>query len=163
MGKKRHSVYANFKPALPFPDFITKEIIMSRLHLAIAVLFGTLLSAMIYISSQAQETTIVTTPPVASESVVMTSPSTGSVIVTPVPAPKEVVVTPEGYANCFTVDAGWYNNTWIPQHKVCQYGASQTQGVAWVEGYWACNTYTNQECTNWEWKPGRWAKTLEVY
>jgi len=142
---------------------------MSRLHLAIAVLFGTLLSAMIYISSQAQETTIVTAPTAATDTTTTTAVATvtpnGNVIVTPVPAPKEVVVTPQGYVNCFTVDAGWNGDLWVPAHRVCQYNNTDpsVQGVAWVEGYWACNTYTNQQCTNWVWKPGRWVKTLEVY
>jgi len=86
------------------------------------------------------------------------------VIVTPAPAPKEVVVAPQGYYNCFTVDAGWYKDTWVPAHRVCQY-QGQTQGVAWVEGYWQCNKFTSDgtNCTNWEWMPGRWVQTLSVY
>lgn len=96
-------------------------------------------------------------------STIVTSPTTGrEVIVTTVPSPKEVIVTPEGYTNCFTVAAGWNNDLWVPAHKVCQYKQS-TQGVAWVEGYWACNKYIGTTCSNWEWVPGRWVKTLEVY
>jgi hypothetical protein len=84
------------------------------------------------------------------------------VIVTPVPAPKETVQIPTGYANCFTVDAGWVGNTWVPRHQVCQYEKAK-EGVAWVQGYWFCNAYTNGDCTDWKWKPGRWVSTLEVY
>lgn len=92
-----------------------------------------------------------------------TTTTVRQVIVTPAPEPKEVVVVPEGYTNCFTVAAGWYNNEWIPEHQVCQY-ANAAEGVAWVQGYWACNKYNeNHDCTNWLWKPGRWVKTFEVY
>lgn len=85
------------------------------------------------------------------------------VIVTPAPEPKEVVVIPEGYKYCFTVGAGWYNDTWVPEHQVCQYENS-THGVAWIQGYWQCDKHNaNNDCTNWVWKSGRWVKTLEVY
>lgn len=85
------------------------------------------------------------------------------VIVTPAPAAKEVIVTPTGYADCFTVAAGWVRDNWVPEHKVCRY-EKQAEGVAWIEGYWACNKATNSgTCTNWEWKPAHWEKTLEVY
>ena len=127
---------------------------MSRIHLMIAVLMGVLLSIVIFITSQAQE------------AIVTTTPTLPSLIVTPVPAPKETIVIPQGYTNCFTVAAGWYNNIWVPEHRVCQYAATTDatyEGTTWIEGYWACNVYKNQECTNWEWKPGRWVKTLEVY
>lgn len=85
-------------------------------------------------------------------------------IVTTVPAPKESVVIPVGYANCFTIKAGWYLDTWVAEHNVCQYSNSP-EGVAWVEGYWACNKYdlVTGTCTNWEWKGGHWEKTLTIY
>ncbi|GEM_PF-1587686 len=93
--------------------------------------------------------------------------NTLSKIVTPVPAPKEVKPAPTGFVNCFVVQAGWVNNVWVPEHRVCKYSPSQ-EGVAWVEGYWACTTYKTiehrkDECTNWDWKPGHWVKTFEVY
>lgn len=92
-----------------------------------------------------------------------TTTTTTRVIVTPVPEPKETVMIPEGYQYCFTVAAGWYQDTWIPQHQVCQYSQS-TEGVVWVQGYWACNKYNaNNDCTNWIWKSGRWVKSFEVY
>jgi hypothetical protein len=86
------------------------------------------------------------------------------VIVTTVPAPKEVIVTPEGYANCFSVTAGWYQDIWVAEHRVCQY-ANMPNGVAWVEGYWACTKYDipSGNCTNWDWKAAHWEKTLIVY
>jgi len=91
-----------------------------------------------------------------------------AMIVTPVPAAKEVIVTPSGFVNCFTIDAGWYKNAWVPAHRVCQYenvpGQTSTyEGVAWIESYWACTQFTDAVCTKWEWKPGHWVKTLEVY
>lgn len=93
-----------------------------------------------------------------------TSVTTTRVIVTPAPQPKEVVVIPQGYQNCFTVAAGWYKDVWVPEHQVCQYASDQTQGVAWVNGYWSCNKYNaNNDCTNWLWVAGHWVKTLEVY
>ena len=95
------------------------------------------------------------------------------VIVTTVPAPKEEIIVPQGYISCFTVPAGWsYSNLWVPEHKVCQYPSTTgttVQGVAWVDSYWACTHYktmdkpTQADCTTWEWRPGHWVKTLEVY
>jgi len=95
------------------------------------------------------------------------NPDTVTVMVTPVPAPKEVTVVPAGFVNCFVVKAGWFNNQWIPDHRVCKYNPSK-EGVAWIEGYWACTKYKTTEnmqgdCTNWDWKPGRWVRTFEVY
>lgn len=89
-------------------------------------------------------------------------------IMTPVPSAKEEIATPTGYVNCFAVEAGWYKNAWIPEHRVCQYEAAPGQtvtyeGVAWIDSYWACTQYTDTVCTKWEWKPGHWVKTLEVY
>lgn len=112
-------------------------------------------------------TTSVTTAPagtVTTGGTVVTTPTVRQVIVTPVPAAKEVVVVPTGYANCFTVASGWFNDEWIPQHQICQYENSP-EGASWIEGYWACTAYKISEgtCTNWDWKPGHWAKTLVVY
>ena len=89
-------------------------------------------------------------------------------IMTPVPSAKEEIATPSGYVNCFTVEAGWVKNTWIPEHRVCQYESTPGQtvtyeGVGWIDSYWACTQYTETTCTKWEWKPGHWVKTLEVY
>ena|GEM_PF-1970498 len=95
-----------------------------------------------------------------------------TVIVTTVPAPKETVVIPQGYISCFMVPAGWnYQNIWVAEHKVCQYNPNNgtaAQGVAWVDGYWACTQYKNVqpqqgECTAWQWQAGHWVKTLNVY
>ena len=88
-------------------------------------------------------------------------------MVTPVPAPKEIVAAPAGFVNCFIIKEGWFNGVWVPEHRVCQYNPSN-EGVAWIEGYWACTQYNstgkmNSVCTNWDWKPGRWVKTLSVY
>ena len=84
-------------------------------------------------------------------------------IITEVPLPKETVMIPEGYAHCFTVEAGWYQNTWIPRHQICQY-EKITQGVAWIEGYWRCTKFTAiGVCETWDWIKGHWQKTLAVY
>jgi hypothetical protein len=119
-----------------------------------------------------EETTTVTTPADA-PTITTPAPSPSQVsgrpmIVTPVPSAKEEIATPTGYVNCFTVEAGWYKNAWVPEHRICQYEAQAGQtvtyeGVAWIESYWACTQYTDATCTKWEWKPGHWVKTLEVY
>ena len=85
-------------------------------------------------------------------------------IITPAPQPQDATITaPSGYSNCFMVAAGWFNNLWVPEHEVCQY-TSSAEGVAWVQGYWACDKYNEaNNCTNWVWKAGRWVKSLEVY
>lgn len=123
---------------------------MSRFRLISSVILAALLSVAC-INSQAQEESVT--------------------IVTPVPAPKETTVIPQGYLSCFTVGAGLYKGVWYPEHRVCQYDPDQVQaahGEAWVDGYWACTKYLTTEqvkadCTNWDWKPGHWVKTLPVY
>lgn len=87
-----------------------------------------------------------------------------TIIITPTPVAKEVTPTPAGYANCFFVESGWFQNEWIPRHRVCQYDNLPDQ-VAWVEGYWACTEYKSAQgiCTNWDWRPGRWVNNLVVY
>ena len=120
---------------------------------------------------QAQETTTIinsATPTITSPAPSPTEVKGRPMIITPVPSVKEEIATPEGYVNCFTIAAGWYKNAWIPEHRVCQYDnvPGQTvayEGVAWVGSYWACTQYTGTACTGWEWKPGHWVKTLEVY
>lgn len=133
---------------------------MSRFYFNLALLLISLFSVFASVSVQADQTTVINT-------------QGQPVIVTTVPAPKESIATPQGYVNCFTVPAGWnYNNIWVAEHKVCQYtpnNGSATQGVAWVDGYWACIAYKNAadikqgECTDWQWQTGHWVKTLEVY
>ncbi len=105
-------------------------------------------------------TTSAVVPVPATTQVVVERP----VIVTAVPAPKETIVTPSGYISCFSVKAGWYQDVWVAEHRVCQY-PNTANGVAWVEGYWACTKYSVDagQCTNWEWKPARWEKALVVY
>lgn len=116
-------------------------------------------SFMLLIVSQlyAQETTVTTTT-------TPTSVVEKRVIVTAAPEPKEIVTAPSGYVTCFTVKAGWFQNVWGADHRVCQY-ANSPSGLVWVEGYWACNKYdeTEGKCTNWDWKAAHWEKTLVVY
>src|SRR5438128_183949 len=57
------------------------------------------------------ETTPAPTPTPVVKEVIETAPAPivkEEMIVTTVPAPKEKRVTPSGFANCFTVAAGWY-------------------------------------------------------
>jgi len=120
-----------------------------------------------------EEVTTTETTGTASPTAVTVTPSPSQVtgqamIVSPVPSAKEVIATPSGYVSCFSVKAGWYKDSWIPEHRVCQYQATPGQtvtyeGVAWVDSYWACTGYTGTTCTKWEWKPGHWVKTLEAY
>lgn len=150
----------------------------------VVVLSTFLASALINMNVHAQETQTTTVNPVTQETttttvnpntqqttVTKTNPNTQettTTIYTQVPAPQEVVPVPQGYTNCFTVAAGWFNNVWVPQHNVCQYdpnSPAKHEGVAWVEGHWACTKYKASEgaCTKWEWKSGHWVKTFEVY
>lgn len=86
------------------------------------------------------------------------------IITTTVPAAKETVETPVGYASCDTVPAGWENNVWIAEHRVCKYSSS-TEGAAWIEGYWSCTKYTIETgtCTSWNWVSAHWVKTYSTY
>src|SRR5207248_1014199 len=136
---------------------------MSYLKLVSSSLF--LIFTLFTMQAQAVEEIVVpSTTPTPSPAQVKGQP----MIITPVPSAKEMIATPDGFVNCFTVEAGWYKNAWVPEHRVCQYqnvpGQSVTyEGVAWVEGYWSCTGYMGATCTKWEWKSGHWVKTLEVY
>lgn len=137
---------------------------MSRLSFLVSLVFVAVFSLFFSMAVRADEnvttTTSMQTQPDGSVTKVV---ETRRTVVTPVPTAKEVVATPEGFVQCFTVAAGWFNDLWVPAHRVCQYSNS-AQGVAWVEGYWGCNKATAEGvCTNWEWKPGHWQKTFEVY
>lgn len=139
---------------------------MFRFYLRFAIFFAALF---VGFNVQAEETTVITTEqvPVTTTTtqqvpVSTTTTTTEQVIVTPAPAPKETVVTPTGYAKCTTVTAGWYQGKWVAEHRYCEYEKA-TEGVAWVEGYWACDKYSAGVCTNWLWVAGRWVKTVEKY
>lgn len=119
----------------------------------------------------AQSTSTTVNPVTNQTTVTQTNTDTGAsttTITTPAPAPQEVVSVPEGYSNCFMVAAGWSNQVWVPEHKVCQYvssGSNTYQGAAWVDGYWHCNKYDMNAaaCTNWDWVKGHWVNTFSVY
>jgi len=145
----------------------------------ISMLFTGILSFIFCVNIQADETSTTTVDPTTQESttttvntdtqqatITKTNPNTGettTVIQTPVPAPQDVMTAPTGYVNCFRVSAGWYQDVWVPEHKVCQYTSGQ--GVAWVDGHWICTKYVASEgsCTKWEWKKGHWVNSFEVY
>jgi len=125
------------------------------------------------VTTQVQETAPTTTtvaPATTTVTTETTQTPTGQtqvierrVISSPVPAAKEVIATPQGYIDCFTVEGNWFKDVWVATHRVCQY-ENTGEGVAWVEGYWACNKATTEGvCTNWEWRSGHWTKTLVVY
>lgn len=135
---------------------------LSKYVYGAAIIAGSLL-ALIGIYAKAQDTAQQTT------TTVTTTTPTGEVtekrvITTTAPAPKETIITPTGYAYCFIVKAGWYLDTWVAEHSVCQYPNSP-EGIAWVEGYWSCNKYdlTSSRCINWEWKSAHWEKTFSAY
>lgn len=130
---------------------------MSRFSIKHAIFLLSALSCTVCMTVNAQESSTTTINPATNEST--------TTIVTPVPAPQDTVATPQGSTNCFTVAAGWYKNEWVSQHTVCQYEANRTEGLAWVAGHWSCTKYKVSvgACTRWEWKTGRWVKTLEVY
>lgn len=140
---------------------------MSPIKLWKLIIFPCLFSLFLIMNIQAQNkettsTTITTSQTPQGDTVVKEVTKTTRVI-TPAPTAKEIIAAPEGYVNCFRVEEGWHNNLWVPSHQVCQYENSG-QGVVWIEGYWACNKATPEGvCSNWEWKTGRWEKTLSVY
>jgi hypothetical protein len=105
-----------------------------------------------------QETTVTKSNPVTGE-------TTTTVIKSPTPAPQEAVTVPEGFWNCFTVEAGWYKNIWVDEHRVCQYQGAGFAGEAWIAGHWLCTKYKASEgiCTKWEWSASHWEKTLTIY
>jgi hypothetical protein len=109
-------------------------------------------------------TTPITTAPAATTSVVTTPTPQRHVITTEVPAPKVTSTAPANYVNCFTVEAGWHADIWVPRHSICQY-SNTPEGVAWVEGYWACTHYQADTgiCNTWDWKEAHWVKVLDVY
>lgn len=139
------------------------------------------LSAFFYLPVYAQTSqTTTTTTTVATPDTTTTTPTTTvvtpdttttttapavveRVIVTPAPSPKEVIVIPKGYAGCFSIAAGWRNDVWVAEHKVCQY-QNTPDGIAWVDGYWVCDKVdVNNACTDWTWTSGHWVKTFDVY
>ncbi len=146
------------------------------------IIGSTLIFACLFNYAQAavvEKTTTTTTTVTPSTSTTTSAPTTTiapspselsgkPIIITPVPSAKEEIPTPSGYVHCFNVEAGWYKTAWVPEHRICQYenapGQAVTyEGVAWVGSYWSCTQYTGTTCTKWEWKPGHWVKTLEVY
>lgn len=139
---------------------------MKRFSVGLSVFFTVLFSLFMCVNAQAQEdqvTTTTTTTQATGDGTVTKVVETRNVVTTPVPAAKEVIAAPQGYASCFDVDAGWFDNVWVPKHRVCQYENS-TEGVVWIEGYWGCNKATSEGvCTNWDWKSGHWEKKLVVY
>ena len=74
---------------------------------------------------------------------------------------KKTIITPAPKsASCTTVKAHWEDNIWYDTQTICKY-ENRTEGVAWVQDYWACITATDTgECTAWEFKPGHWVKTF---
>lgn len=138
----------------------------AHLRLSLFIVFSGLLLCNVSSADQSgteTTTTTTTTTQTPNDNGTVTVETTRHVVVTPVPAAKETIATPEGYILCFTVDAGWFNDTWVPTHKVCQY-KDTGEGVVWIEGYWGCNKATLEGvCSNWEWKAGHWEKTLAVY
>lgn len=148
-------------------------LLMSRFHPGLLLFLIGLSSFIFWANAQAQgkevivtttPTVVTTTPTVTTTTTPVTAVVEEHVIVTPVPTAKEVIVTPTGYFNCFTVNAGWYRNEWIPAHRICQY-ENMPNKVAWVEGYWACTKYKVDEsiCTDWQWRAGHWVETLAIY
>lgn len=123
--------------------------------------FSLMISANLYaLEAQTTDTTSTSTAETVNGPVTVSK----RVITTTVPAAKEVITTPTGYVSCTTIDAGWVDNNWIPEHRVCKYENSP-EGVAWVDGYWSCTQakMDTGECINWKWITAHWEKTYSVY
>src|SRR5690242_4149502 len=114
----------------------------------ISIIFACALLAVFNIANAQTETTEETTtttvttpaaepaPEAAAPNITSPAPSPSQVagrpmIMTPVPSAKEEIPTPTGYVNCFTVEAGWFKNAWVPEHRVCQYEATPGQTVTY--------------------------------
>ncbi|MEO8402481.1 MAG: hypothetical protein ABI597_11940 [Gammaproteobacteria bacterium] len=105
-------------------------------HARLAILGVGLLSSLLSLSIQAQETT--------------------TTIVE-----KRAIITPAPVSTCTTVEGHWEGTVWINTHQVCKY-ENRAEGVAWINDYWSCTTYTSDgNCTSWALVPGHWVKTLE--
>lgn len=131
---------------------------MHHARMGLVVLMSLFLGANTFAAEEVVTTT--TTEGINGSKVVET---VRKVVVTPVPTAKETVAAPTGYVSCFNVEAGWFDNVWVPTHRVCQYNNTES-GVVWIEGYWGCNKATAEGvCTNWDWKAGHWQKKLVVY
>ena len=75
---------------------------------------------------------------------------------------RKVIITPAPKsANCKTIAAHWEGDVWFDSQTVCTY-ENRAEGVAWVQDFWSCTKYdgVTGECSNWEYKPGYWVKTL---
>lgn len=118
----------------------------NRNHLV--TILGTAILAFSSIGFAADETvttTTTTTNPDGSTTVVKKTITT--------PAPKSI--------SCSTVAAHWDNNIWIDEQTMCKY-AGRSEGVTWVNPYWACTVFTDAgDCTTWEYKPGYWIKNAQ--
>lgn len=125
------------------------------------ILFFTAFLALTSIALADEEITTTTTKPNAAGGTTTTVRKT---IVTTAPSPKVVVTIPPDYANCFTVNAGWFGDLWVAEHQVCQYPNS-SNGLAWIDGYWQCSKYTLDMgvCTSWDWVPAHWVTKYQVY
>lgn len=130
---------------------------MSRFNSIVLTLISILSCSIAFAQEQTTTTTTTTTSP------------NGTVverrqITTTIPAPKEIIETPAGFASCFMVKSGWYQDVWVAEHNVCTYPNSPN-GLIWIGGYWTCDKYNEAEgqCTNWNWKSAHWEKTVSVY
>jgi len=102
---------------------------MSRFHIILSIMISMLF---IFVSTDtlAQDThTTTTTTTTSADGTVVEKRE----ITTTIPAPKEVLPIPSGYVSCFTVKAGWYQDVWVADRRVCTY-SNAPQGVVWIEG-----------------------------
>lgn len=93
-----------------------------------------------------------TTEPVTITTVTTTSSS----------PPQQVIVSPAPQsANCKTIPAHWKDKVWVAEQNICTY-TNRTEGVAWVNDYWACTEYDlgTGNCNTWTYQPGYWLKTM---
>jgi hypothetical protein len=69
---------------------------------------------------------------------------------------KHVIISPAPKGVCTSVAGHWEGAVWVETHDVCKY-ENRTEGVAWVNEYWSCTAATNDgTCTTWAFVPGHW-------
>lgn len=86
---------------------------------------------------------------------------TGDTTTTTTTVEKHTIVNPAPQSSkCTTVKGHWEGDVWVDTQTVCTY-ENRAEGVAWIQDYWACTAFTGDgNCTNWEYRPGHWVKTL---
>jgi len=150
---------------------------MSRLRIVIPTLFTAVFSSILCFSAQAEETSIqiITPVPAPKEAVIVPK---GYISCFTVSAgwykglwypERRICQYDQNLApTVSTTDNAAASTTTTGTTTVTTTTNNAIEGDAWVESYWVCTKYLTEEhlkgqCTNWDWRPGHWVKTLSIY